>query len=99
MQRRFPHGSLRSNGIGALISIVGVRIGRGAVAGHICCGFTSPAVELSLRNTLRSLAADAVVIVQTDLAHFGIGYLQGALGRAPRRHRHHVAADLVAGLP
>jgi hypothetical protein len=40
----------------------------------------SPAVELGLRNTLRSLPRDAVVIAQTDLLHFGMGYLQGARG-------------------
>jgi len=82
MQRRFPHGSLRSNGIGALISIVAFASVVGLSLPHLL-RLHSPAVELSLRNTLRSLPQDAVVIVQTDLAHFGIGYLQGALGERP----------------
>jgi hypothetical protein len=38
------------------------------------------AVERGLENTLRSLPVGAVVIVQTDLMHFGFGYLQATRG-------------------
>lgn len=38
------------------------------------------AVERGLENTLRSLPVGAVVIVHTDLMHFGLGYLQATRG-------------------
>jgi hypothetical protein len=43
----------------------------------------SPAIEQALVNMLRTLPPDAVVIGVTDEFHFGLGYLQGALGERP----------------
>lgn len=40
----------------------------------------SPAIEQGLSNMLRTLPRDAILIGATDEFHFGLGYLQGALG-------------------
>lgn len=40
----------------------------------------SPAIETSLRNMLHSLPPSSIVIGTSDAFHFGIGYLQAALG-------------------
>lgn len=79
MQRRFPHASLRSDRIGALISVVAFASFLGGSLPHLL-RVHSPAVELALKNTLRSLPQNSVLIVHSDLALFGFGYLQGALG-------------------
>ena len=43
----------------------------------------SRAIEQGLRNLLVSLPPDAIVIGATDEFHFGLGYLQGAIGLRP----------------
>lgn len=43
----------------------------------------SPAIEQAVKNMLRTLPRDAVVIGTPDEFHFGMGYLQGALGERP----------------
>ena len=40
----------------------------------------SAAIEQSIRNQLHSLPPNAIIIGGTDVFHFGLGYLQGALG-------------------
>ena len=43
----------------------------------------SPAIEQGLVNMLRTLPPNAILIGATDELHFGMGYLQGALGERP----------------
>lgn len=43
----------------------------------------SPAAEQAMRNMLRTLPADAIVIGAGDFYHFGTGYLQAAQGIRP----------------
>ena len=43
----------------------------------------SPAIEAGLGNMLRTLPPNAIVIGASDPFHFGLGYLQGALGERP----------------
>ena len=81
-QRRLQHGSLRSVALGGSIATVAFFAVAGLSLPHLL-QVHSPAVELGLRNTLRSLPPNAVVITHTDLSHFGMGYLQGALGERP----------------
>jgi hypothetical protein len=40
----------------------------------------SPAIEQAVQNMLRALPPNAVVITTPDEVHFGMGYLQGAVG-------------------
>ena len=40
----------------------------------------SPGIEIGLHNMLRTLPPDAIVMGAPDAFHFGLGYLQGALG-------------------
>jgi hypothetical protein len=79
VQQRSSHASLQSRALGAVIATVGF-ISLTALSLPHLLRVHSPAVELGLRNTLRSLPPNAVVIAHTDLTHFGMGYLQGALG-------------------
>jgi len=59
--------------VGGFAALIGLSLP--AVArGH------SPAIEQGLSNLLRTLPPDAIVIGATDDLHFGVGYLQGALG-------------------
>ncbi len=60
----------------ALIGLVMITLPRIASA-------RSPATERALSNMLRTLPPDAVVIGTPDDFHFGMGYLQGALGERP----------------
>jgi hypothetical protein len=79
LQRRSDRAMVRSNVAGGLIAIVAFAAFAGLSLGHLL-RVHSPAVELGLRNTLRSLPPNAVVIEHTDIMHFGMGYLQGAVG-------------------
>lgn len=79
LQRRVTLESLRSRALGGVFATVVFVAVAGLSLPHLL-RVHSPAVELGLRNTLRSLPPNAVLITHTDLFHFGIGYLQGALG-------------------
>jgi hypothetical protein len=79
VQQRSSHASLQSRALGGVIAAV-TFVSLTALSLPHLLRVHSPAVELGLRNTLRSLPPNAVVIAHTDLTHFGMGYLQGALG-------------------
>lgn len=82
IQRRLQHRWLRSRGFGGVVAVVAFVSVAGLSLPHLL-RVHSPAVELGLRNTLRSLPVGAVVFVHSDVMHFGMGYLQGALGERP----------------
>jgi hypothetical protein len=82
LQGRSASKALRSNAIGNMFAAVVLIAAVGLSLPHIL-RMHSPAVELGLKNTLRSLPPNAVVIGTSDLSHFGNGYLQVALGMRP----------------
>jgi len=82
LQRRSDSAALRSNPLGGVVAAVALVAFAGLSLPRLL-RVHSPAVELGLQNTLRSLPPDAVVIGSTDLFHFGMGYLQAGLGERP----------------
>jgi hypothetical protein len=54
------------------VALIGVALPR-------ITGARSPAIELALKNTLRTLPPNAVLIGTPEEVHFGMGYLQGVL--------------------
>lgn len=79
IQQRSESAAIRSSVLGGVIAVVALVACTGLSLPHIL-RVHSPAVELGLKNTLRSLPTGAVVIGSSDLSHFGMGYLQAGLG-------------------
>ncbi|HUS31602.1 MAG TPA: DUF2723 domain-containing protein [Kofleriaceae bacterium] len=82
LERRSEARAIRSDVVGGVLAIISFAAFTGLSLDHVV-RVHSPAVDLGLRQTLRSLPKDAVVIVHPDLMHFGLGYLQGAERERP----------------
>lgn len=73
---------VRSPLAGALLPVIAL-VGLVVITLPRIASARSPATERALSNMLRTLPPDAVVIGTPDDFHFGMGYLQGALGERP----------------
>jgi len=76
---RIPFGVL---GVHAILTVVGF-VAICAPSLPYVARMHSPAIEAGLGNMLRTLPPNAIVIGSSDAYHFGLGYLQVALGERP----------------
>ena len=86
------HPSQRAHAVLAVVGLIGVAV----PALPYVARMHSPAMEQALLNLVRSLPPNAIVIGAPDVFHFGLGYVQGALGE---RHDVGVITTVQLGLP